>query len=73
MGVLQKLGGEWEVRPATVNSGPGLIMYTEGQLTSVVAIEIEGGRIQAIYLVSNPDKLRLKLLANLGILPDVTS
>jgi RNA polymerase sigma-70 factor (ECF subfamily) len=56
LGVMQKRG--WEIRPALVNSGPGLIMHTDGQLSSVVSITIAADRIQAIYSVSNPDKLR---------------
>ncbi|MFL6448419.1 MAG: hypothetical protein ACJ746_12115 [Bryobacteraceae bacterium] len=62
LGVLQKLGSGWEVRPASVNSGPGLITHTDGQLSSVVSLRIEGDRIQAIYSVSNRDKLRSRSL-----------
>src|SRR4051794_11548341 len=57
LGVLQKLGSGWEARPATVNSGPGLITHTDGQLSSVISLAIAGDRIQAIYSVSNPVKL----------------
>lgn len=58
LGIMRKHGTEWSVETAMVNSGPGLIMYTGEQLTSVVSMEIKDDRIQAIYSVSNPDKLR---------------
>ena len=58
LGVMQKLGDAWAARPAIVNSGPGLITHTDGQLSSVTSLVIEGDLIKAIYSVSNPDKLR---------------
>ncbi|MFL6417702.1 MAG: sigma-70 family RNA polymerase sigma factor [Bryobacteraceae bacterium] len=58
MGIMQKLGSGWDVVPAVVNSGAGLITHTDGQLSSVVAITVVAGRIQAIYFVSNAEKLR---------------
>ncbi len=58
LGVTQKLGSDWRVETATVNSRPGLIIHMGEQLNSVASIEIADGRIQAIYSVSNPDKLR---------------
>src|SRR4051812_43883260 len=45
LGVLQKLGNGWVVRPAIVNSGPGLITHTDGQLSSVTSLVIEGDLI----------------------------
>ena len=57
-GVARKLGRGWEVRPAIVNSGPGLVTYIDEHLSSVTSLEFEGERISAIYSVSNPDKLR---------------
>ena len=41
-----------------INGEPGLLLYIDGQLDSVTSFEIEDGRIQAIYSVRNPDKLR---------------
>ena len=57
-GVVKKLGHGWEVRPAIVNSGPGLVTYIDGHVSSVTSLELEGDRIRAMYSVSNPDKLR---------------
>lgn len=41
-----------------VNGEPGVLRYVGGQLESVQSFEIADGRIQAIYTVRNPDKLR---------------
>jgi RNA polymerase sigma-70 factor, ECF subfamily len=57
-GVSRKLGQGWEVQPAVVNSGPGLLTYIDTHLNSVTSLEFEGDRIRAMYSVSNPDKLR---------------
>lgn len=57
LGVRRKLGSIGDLRPALVNSGPGVLTYREGALSGVTAVEIEDGRITAIYAVSNPDKI----------------
>ena len=41
----------------TVNSGPGMLTFRDGQLISVSSVTIADGRITAIYSVSNPDKI----------------
>ena len=41
-----------------VNSGPGLVTQIAGQLNSIASVSIVDGRIDAIYSVSNPEKLR---------------
>jgi len=61
LGVIRKEGNVFEeVRPATVNSGPGMLTFRDGQLVSVVSVSIEGARIAAIYSVNNPDKIRVR-------------
>jgi RNA polymerase sigma-70 factor, ECF subfamily len=45
------------VVPALVNSGPGMLTWSAGQLISVAAVTIQEGRITAIYSVGNPDKI----------------
>ena len=42
----------------TVNSGPGMLTYRDGQLVSVASVSIEDDRITAIYSVSNPEKIQ---------------
>jgi RNA polymerase sigma-70 factor (ECF subfamily) len=57
-GLLRRFGNVFELRPATVNGRPGMLTFRDQQLVSVVSIDVENGRIDAIYAVSNPDKLR---------------
>jgi RNA polymerase sigma-70 factor, ECF subfamily len=57
LGIRRKQGNVLEVRPATVNSGPGLLTFRDGQLVSVTYVSIQDDRINAIYSVSNPDKI----------------
>lgn len=45
------------VRIASVNGGPGLIVRDGGGVLNVVAFTIDRGRITALDVVRNPDKL----------------
>lgn len=46
------------VRPARINGLPGLVVSAQGRLIQTLAFEVGGtGRIQAIYVMRNPDKL----------------
>jgi RNA polymerase sigma-70 factor (ECF subfamily) len=55
------------IRPVEVNGQPGgMAVDGHGAVISVMALDIEGGRIQAIRSVVNPDKL-----AHLGQVADV--
>jgi RNA polymerase sigma-70 factor (ECF subfamily) len=47
-----------EVRSAVVNGLPGLVMREGDGSINTMAIEHRGGRIVAIYLTRNPEKLR---------------
>lgn len=57
LGVMRKVGDGYETRPATVNSGPGMLTFHDGELFSVASLSIADGRIIAIYSVNNPDKI----------------
>jgi len=57
LGLRNKYGNVYKVRPATVNSGPGLLTFRDGQLVSVASVSIDNERIMAIYSVNNPDKI----------------
>jgi RNA polymerase sigma-70 factor (ECF subfamily) len=59
LGIRRKLGNVLEVRPATVNSGPGMLTFHDGQLVSVACASIQNERITAIYSVSNPEKIHI--------------
>lgn len=41
----------------TVNGQPGFINYVDGLPQSVLTLDILDGKIQGIYIVTNPDKL----------------
>jgi RNA polymerase sigma-70 factor (ECF subfamily) len=40
-----------------VNGQPGIVSYQDGRPQSVFSVESRDGRIQAIYIVTNPEKL----------------
>ena len=57
--VLRKIGPEpGEIRPATINGLPGFVRFKDGHAQGVMAFGITGGRIQALFSITNPDKLR---------------
>lgn len=45
------------LRPATINGEPGLLGLIEGRLDTTLSFAFEEGRIAAVYVVRNPDKL----------------
>ena len=45
------------VVPAVINGDPGVITYVGEEVDFVAAFEIAGGRVAAIWLVRNPEKL----------------
>jgi len=47
-----------EVRAATINGLPGFVLRAEDGAIDTVAFESHDGRITAIYIMRNPDKLR---------------
>ena len=46
------------VRCGTINGLPGFVTIEAGDILQTTALEIEGGRIVAIYATRNPDKLK---------------
>lgn len=59
MGVERKFvaPGSQSFRAISVNGVPGMAIYVDGELDAVGTIAVEGGRIAAIYIVRNPEKL----------------
>ena len=43
--------------PRILNAGPGLVAFSGGAPLATLVLDSDGGRIAAIYLVSNPGKL----------------
>ncbi|HEX3438528.1 MAG TPA: sigma-70 family RNA polymerase sigma factor [Pseudacidobacterium sp.] len=58
-GVMKKNAlHEYSAKPAEVNGEPGAVLYTDGDLTHVLSLELdESGRIVNIFLIANPEKL----------------
>jgi RNA polymerase sigma-70 factor (ECF subfamily) len=46
------------VRYGFINGLPGFITVEPGDILQTTALEIEDGRVVAVYVVRNPDKLR---------------
>jgi RNA polymerase sigma-70 factor (ECF subfamily) len=46
------------VRYGFINGLPGFITVERGDILQTTALEIEDGRVVAVYVVRNPDKLR---------------
>ena len=44
-------------RIAEINGQPGIVSYQDGWPQSVFTVEARDGRIEAIYIVTNPEKL----------------
>jgi RNA polymerase sigma-70 factor (ECF subfamily) len=57
-GGLKRLVPEHMIRRVTyINGQPGLINYLDGVPHSVLTIDTKDSRIQAIYVITNPEKL----------------
>lgn len=54
---LNAANAETGAQVLTVNGTPALMLYLDGVLDQVQMIAVENGRIAALYLVRNPDKL----------------
>ncbi|WP_328368817.1 RNA polymerase sigma factor SigJ [Streptomyces sp. NBC_00457] len=59
-GVAGKGGGvpDLSFRFLEVNGGPALLMLSGDKPDSVLQLEVLDGRIQSVYIIRNPDKLR---------------
>jgi len=64
VGLRRKVMSLVTVRFCTINNMPGLILYDGEQAINAISVNIAGGKIQALYMMRNPDKLQhLKLEA----------
>jgi RNA polymerase sigma-70 factor (ECF subfamily) len=58
LGAFRKLLPKTLVRrPARINGVPGVVSYLDGKPYSVVTLDVADGHIQAIYILTNPEKL----------------
>ena len=58
IGVSTKMPASFEIRRAWVNGAPGAITYVDGRPQSVITADVEDGKVRAVHIVVNPDKLR---------------
>ena len=49
--------GQVRYRPATINGEPGLLRYVDGKIESAQSFIVDAGRIVAVFVMRNPDKL----------------
>jgi RNA polymerase sigma-70 factor (ECF subfamily) len=57
LNAARKHGGAGELRRAWVNGYPGFVRFEEGRARAVLAFRVADGRIQSVFVISNPDKL----------------
>ena len=62
MGILKKRPESLSVRPATVNGLPGFLLTEGDEAHSALSFGISDGRISAVYMIRNPDKLQRAML-----------
>lgn len=56
--LANRAGGRLTLLERTVNGQPGLVAEDDGVAATVFAFDIQGSRIQRVWAVRNPDKLR---------------
>jgi RNA polymerase sigma-70 factor, ECF subfamily len=57
LGVMGRTEGELDVRLVDVNGQPGVVVLLDGRPDVVGALDVADGRVTAMRLVRNPDKL----------------
>jgi RNA polymerase sigma-70 factor (ECF subfamily) len=58
IGIAHKVPPGATHRFARVNGRPGLVSSLDGQVLTVLTVELVGDRIGGVYIVANPEKLR---------------
>lgn len=51
--------GRMEATPVSVNGDAGYVIRVDGAVDQVLSCSVHGGRVVAVHVVRNPDKLRL--------------
>jgi RNA polymerase sigma-70 factor, ECF subfamily len=57
IGGFRRLPQNLTRRAVQINGRPGMVAYQDGKPFSVITIDVRDGKISAVYIVSNPDKL----------------
>jgi RNA polymerase sigma-70 factor (ECF subfamily) len=58
LGVSRKFGQSFSRRLTQLNGLPAMLVLNEGVLVSATTVDVEDGRIRALHIIRNPDKLR---------------
>ncbi|MEV4232702.1 sigma factor-like helix-turn-helix DNA-binding protein, partial [Streptomyces bobili] len=58
VGVTRKSVPDLTVRVLELNGGPAVLVLSGGKPDSVLQLDVADGRVQTVYAVRNPDKLR---------------
>ncbi|MEU3933291.1 RNA polymerase sigma-70 factor [Streptomyces sp. NPDC029044] len=58
IGTAQKSLPGLTVRFLEVNGGPAVLILSDGRPDSVFQLDVADGRVQSVYVIRNPDKLR---------------
>jgi RNA polymerase sigma-70 factor (ECF subfamily) len=59
MGLRSKFWGDLQIHPARVNGQPGfLLLHADSALFAAIGLDFQADRINGIYAILNPDKLR---------------
>lgn len=58
-GIYKRFEGDWQVRFVRINATPSVLVYESGTLVQTMSFEFsDDERIENIYVVRNPEKLR---------------
>lgn len=57
-GLFQKFYKDTDIRVASVNHEPALMYYQNNQITTCQVLSLKNGKIQSVYFMRNPEKLR---------------
>jgi RNA polymerase sigma-70 factor (ECF subfamily) len=61
LGVSRKFGRNYRRRVTQLNGRPAVLVFDDGVLSSATIADVGGGRISALHVVRNPEKLRRAL------------
>ena len=67
LGVSRKFGRNYHRRVTQLNGRPAVLVFDDGELSSATIADVEGGRIRAVHVVRNPEKLRHVLEATVRL------
>ncbi len=63
MGIHRKYPGQFSWRPVRVNGDPALLVLRDGEVHAVACYAVNGGRIDRVFHILNPDKLSIPRLS----------